>query len=99
MLKGIQAVIDQEAKETGTLWKVGTSGWRLDPDGNPVTEGWPFLPPASLTEGTGAVYLQHGNSKQRALEQISEQWSLPTDGKGWMVFGDNFNDLAVHPPP
>lgn len=95
VLQALEPVLEQEARESGTLWKAGASGWRLDKSGRPVTEGWPFLPPASLPEGTGAVYIQHGSTKQRALAQISERCGLGTDGRGWLAFGDTTNDLEM----
>merc|ERR1719261_1555363 len=96
IIKGIEPLLEQEAKETGVRWRAGPSAWRLDPEGNPVTKNWPNLDPATTKEGTGAVGLfQVGVSKQTALAQIGETCGMGQEGTGWMVFGDTTNDLEM----
>lgn len=96
LVKKIQPLVDEEAKETGAKWRCGPSAWRLDPEGNPVNKNWPNLDPATTKEGTGAVGLfQIGVSKATGLAQLSEQFGLGQEGDGWMVFGDTTNDLEM----
>lgn len=96
LMDRVQPILDMEAKETGVRWRTWTSGWRLDPDGKPVTKNWPNLPPETVKEGTGAITLMPvGVSKATGLAQLSDQFGLGQEGTGWMAFGDTTNDLEM----
>lgn len=47
-------------------------------------------------DGTGAVMIRPGGAnKAVALAQIGERIGLGADGRGWMAFGDGWNDLDM----
>merc|ERR1711904_123678 len=49
-----------------------------------------------MKDGTGGVMIRRvGVNKAAALEQICNSLGWDQDGRGWMVFGDDVNDLEV----
>ena len=83
LLQILQPIFDNDATQHGTGWDLKVSDWKLN-------------------DGTGAVILKLANvNKAFGLRQLATlksnkvNWENASNGKGWITFGDNWNDLEM----